>query len=123
MALPEIRLLQAAIALAEDLNFSRAAERLHLTQPEVFTPCTDRDRRELLAIHARVAGWFHWADIFNWAEIARGRLAPAISAEHALPVQDATQRRDFGWRQSERELPSRSRIDVARHLAGNEAVQ
>jgi DNA-binding transcriptional LysR family regulator len=33
MALPEIRLLQAAIALAEDLNFSRAAERLHLTQP------------------------------------------------------------------------------------------
>jgi DNA-binding transcriptional LysR family regulator len=33
MALPEIRLMQAAIALAEDLNFSRAAERLHLTQP------------------------------------------------------------------------------------------
>jgi DNA-binding transcriptional LysR family regulator len=33
MALPEIRLLQAAIALAEYLNFSRAAERLHLTQP------------------------------------------------------------------------------------------
>ncbi|QHN03095.1 LysR family transcriptional regulator [Granulicella sp. WH15] len=33
MALPEIRLLQAAIALAEELNFSRAAERLHLTQP------------------------------------------------------------------------------------------
>lgn len=28
MALPEIRLLQAAIALAEELNFSRAAERL-----------------------------------------------------------------------------------------------
>ncbi len=33
MALPEIRLLQAAIVLAEELNFSRAAERLHLTQP------------------------------------------------------------------------------------------
>jgi DNA-binding transcriptional LysR family regulator len=33
MAIPEIRLLQAAIALAEDLNFSRAAERLHITQP------------------------------------------------------------------------------------------
>jgi DNA-binding transcriptional LysR family regulator len=33
MALPEIRLLQAAIALAEELSFSRAAERLHLTQP------------------------------------------------------------------------------------------
>jgi len=33
MALPEIRLLQAAIAVAEELNFSRAAERLHLTQP------------------------------------------------------------------------------------------
>ena len=28
MALPEVRLLQAAIAVARDLNFSRAAERL-----------------------------------------------------------------------------------------------
>src|SRR5579859_6617738 len=33
MALPEMRLLQAAIALAEMLNFSRAADRLRLTQP------------------------------------------------------------------------------------------
>jgi DNA-binding transcriptional LysR family regulator len=33
MTLPEIRLLQAAITLAEELNFSRAAERLGLTQP------------------------------------------------------------------------------------------
>jgi DNA-binding transcriptional LysR family regulator len=32
MAIPEMRLLQAAIALAEDLNFSRAAERLHIGQ-------------------------------------------------------------------------------------------
>jgi DNA-binding transcriptional LysR family regulator len=32
MALPEIRLLQAAIALAEELNFSRAAERLRIEQ-------------------------------------------------------------------------------------------
>ena len=32
MAIPVIRLLQAAIALAEDLNFSRAAERLHIGQ-------------------------------------------------------------------------------------------
>jgi DNA-binding transcriptional LysR family regulator len=33
MTLPEIRLLQAAIALSEALNFSRAAERLHVVQP------------------------------------------------------------------------------------------
>jgi DNA-binding transcriptional LysR family regulator len=33
MVLSEIRLMQAAIALAEELNFSRAAERLNLTQP------------------------------------------------------------------------------------------
>lgn len=33
MALPEIRLMQAAITLAEELNFSRAAERLHISQP------------------------------------------------------------------------------------------
>lgn len=32
MALPEMRLLQAAIALAEELNFSRAAVRLHIEQ-------------------------------------------------------------------------------------------
>lgn len=32
MALPEIRLLRAAIALAEELNFTRAAERLHIEQ-------------------------------------------------------------------------------------------
>jgi DNA-binding transcriptional LysR family regulator len=33
MTLPDIRLLQAAIALSEALNFSRAAERLHVVQP------------------------------------------------------------------------------------------
>jgi DNA-binding transcriptional LysR family regulator len=33
MLLPEIRLMQAAIMLAEELNFSRAAERLHISQP------------------------------------------------------------------------------------------
>ncbi len=32
MVLPEIRLLQAAIVLAEELNFSRAAERLRIDQ-------------------------------------------------------------------------------------------
>ncbi|WP_263359678.1 LysR family transcriptional regulator [Acidicapsa ligni] len=32
MALPEVRLLQAAIAVAKDLNFSRAADRLHIGQ-------------------------------------------------------------------------------------------
>jgi DNA-binding transcriptional LysR family regulator len=32
MVLPEIRLLQAAIVLAEELHFSRAAERLHIGQ-------------------------------------------------------------------------------------------
>lgn len=32
MTLPEMRLLQAAIAVARDLNFSRAAERLHIGQ-------------------------------------------------------------------------------------------
>ena len=32
MVLPEIRLLQSAIVLAEELNFSRAAERLRIDQ-------------------------------------------------------------------------------------------
>lgn len=33
MDLPEVRLLQAAIVLAEELHFSRAADRLNMTQP------------------------------------------------------------------------------------------
>ncbi len=33
MHLPEIRLLQAAVALADELNFKRAADRLHIVQP------------------------------------------------------------------------------------------
>lgn len=33
MLLPEIRLLQAAVVLAEELNYSRAAVRLRITQP------------------------------------------------------------------------------------------
>ncbi len=32
MTLPDIRLMQAAIVLAEELNFSRAADRLHIAQ-------------------------------------------------------------------------------------------
>ena len=32
MVLPEIRLLQSAIVLAEDLHFSRAADRLNISQ-------------------------------------------------------------------------------------------
>ncbi|MHB1956287.1 MAG: LysR family transcriptional regulator [Sulfobacillus sp.] len=35
MTLPELRLLEAAIAVAQDLNFSRAAERLHIDQSTV----------------------------------------------------------------------------------------
>jgi DNA-binding transcriptional LysR family regulator len=35
MALPEIRLLETAIVLAEELHFSRAAERLHIEQSTV----------------------------------------------------------------------------------------
>ena len=33
MAGNDIRLMEAAIALAEELNFSRAAQKLHVTQP------------------------------------------------------------------------------------------
>jgi hypothetical protein len=32
MALPELRLLQAATAVSKELNFSRAADRLHIGQ-------------------------------------------------------------------------------------------
>ena len=45
----EFRHLLAVIALAEDLNFRRAADRLHITQPALSKQITD-----LKAEH-----WFH----------------------------------------------------------------
>jgi len=39
MVLPEIRFLQAAIALAEELSFSRAAERLRVEQSTLRASC------------------------------------------------------------------------------------
>ncbi len=40
----ELRLAQAAIAVAEELNFSRAAVRLHLTQPALSKQIQDLER-------------------------------------------------------------------------------
>jgi DNA-binding transcriptional LysR family regulator len=41
MALPEMRLLETAVVLAEELHFSRAAERLHIDQSTVSTRLND----------------------------------------------------------------------------------
>lgn len=41
MALPEMRLYETAVVLAEELNFSRAAERLHIDQSTVSTRLND----------------------------------------------------------------------------------
>jgi len=47
MALPELRLLQAATAVSKELNFSRAADRLHIGQStlrkQVYELETPRD--------------------------------------------------------------------------------
>lgn len=37
----EVRHLHAVIALAEELNFRRAADRLHITQPALSKQITD----------------------------------------------------------------------------------
>lgn len=41
MVLPEIRLMRAAIAVAEELNFSRAAQKLHISQPTLTKQIAD----------------------------------------------------------------------------------
>ena len=41
MALPELRLFETAVVLAEELHFSRAAERLHIDQSTVSTRLND----------------------------------------------------------------------------------
>lgn len=45
MARNEIRLMEAAIALAEELNFSRAAHRLRITQPAITKQIAELENR------------------------------------------------------------------------------
>jgi DNA-binding transcriptional LysR family regulator len=45
MARNEIRLMEAAIALAEELNFSRAAHRLHISQPALTKQIAELENR------------------------------------------------------------------------------
>ena len=45
MALPEMRLFETAVVLAEELHFSRAAERLHIDQSTVSTRLNDLEDR------------------------------------------------------------------------------
>jgi DNA-binding transcriptional LysR family regulator len=53
MVLPEIRFLQAAIALAEELNFSRAAERLHVEQSTLSKRIADLESQIGLRLFER----------------------------------------------------------------------
>lgn len=53
MAVPEIRLLQAAIVLAEELNFSRAAERLHIVQPTLSKQISELENQLGLELFER----------------------------------------------------------------------
>ena len=41
----DVRLLQAAVMVADELNFSRAAIRLHLTQPALTKQIRDLEDR------------------------------------------------------------------------------
>ena len=53
MAGNDIRLMEAAIALAEELNFSRAAQKLHITQPALTKRIAEREDRLGISLFAR----------------------------------------------------------------------
>jgi DNA-binding transcriptional LysR family regulator len=51
--LPDIRLLIAAITVADELNFTRAAERLKITQPALSKQIAELERRVRFIIFKR----------------------------------------------------------------------
>ena len=53
LSLPEIRLQVAAVTLAEELNFTRAAERLRITQPALSKQIAELESRVGYAVFSR----------------------------------------------------------------------
>ena len=52
----EVRHLNAVIALAEELNFTRAAHKLHITQPALSRQITEIEQQNRLRLFARSKG-------------------------------------------------------------------
>ena len=53
IAIPEVRLQLAAVVLAEEMNFTRAAERLNITQPALSKQVAELERRLGFAVFKR----------------------------------------------------------------------
>jgi len=91
MVLPEIRLLQAAIALAEELNFSRAAERLGIDQSTLSKRILELDHHLGFRLFERNHQFVELTDAGrHFVEEARGAV---LHAERAVSNATAVFRR------------------------------
>jgi DNA-binding transcriptional LysR family regulator len=89
MLLPEIRLLQAAVVLAEELNYSRAAVRLRITQPALTKRIEALERQLDVRLfdrnHQRVQVTESGARLIAEAREAIVQLERAVSAARIEP--------------------------------------
>lgn len=89
MAQNEIRLMEAAVSVAEELNFSRAAQRLRISQPALTKRIADLERRFTLILFERDSQAVCLTDAGR-AFVEHARLA-IVQSERAVQAARAAQ--------------------------------